>query len=290
MALSDYINDTQQLLNDTLGTFTSQTQLIRWINEARSQCAKRTGCIRRLVTGQSAFGASTQPGFFIPGAAQPGMMPNSFAQAGSASSGGSDFNPDFKADFGPRGSTSTGSIGAVQGILQVIPGVERYPYEGFFNPVLQSQHAGCDKVIDTIACSVNWGGTIRPSLDWLPWDDFQAYMRSYAVLNMSYPSVWSCDNDGPMGAIWLFPVPTQPGEIELDCYVTPKNLYANSDFDAIPEGFRESIKFGAAALVYMATKRYSDAQIMMQQFSEKIGVARVAVDRGKTPSYYWSVP
>ena len=287
MALSDYITDTKGLLNDTLGTFTSQAQLIRWINEARRQAAKRTGCIRRLVTGQSAFGASTQPGFFIPGAAQPGMMPDAFAQpGGNAQTGGSDFNSDFNSDFGPQGSTSTGSVGAVQGVLQTIPGVERYPYAGFFNPVLRAQHAGCDEIIDVIDLSVNWGGALRPALDWMPWDNFQAYCRAYAVLNSSYPAIWAVMNDGTQGEIWLFPVPSQAGEIEADCFVTPKPLYTNDDFDAIPPGFREAIKFGAAALVYLATKRYSDAQIMEAMFMESLGVTRVAVDMGKTPSYY----
>ncbi len=268
MALSDIITDTAALLNDPNFSFTSRTQLIRWINEARRNCAKRTGCIRRLITGQSAFGASAQPGFFTPSAAQPGALPGAYSQV-------------------------TGPVfvqGAVLNRLMTIPGVERYPYVGFFNPQLQAQHAGCDKVLDAIACSVNWGGTVRPTLDWMPWDDLQAYARAYAVLNTSYPSVWSVYNDGPMGEVWMFPVPSQAGEIELDVYAQPLNIYTDDDFDAIPPAFQESLKFGAAEYAFMASGRYSDAQIMSDMFSDNIGVARVAVDRGKTRSYYWQVP
>jgi hypothetical protein len=289
MSLSSLLTDTTALLNDQNYSFTSKPQLTRWVNEARRNLAKRTGCIRRLITGQSAFGASAQPGFAIPGASQPGSLPDAFSQSGAGTVGG-DFNADFNQDFSVGGIGPLTINGAVRNTLMTIPGVERYPYIGFFNPQLQAQHAGCQEVADTIACSVNWGGTVRPTLDWMPWDDLQAYARAYAVLNTSYPSVWSVYNDGPMGEIWMFPVPSQQGEIELDVTCLPKALYTDDDFDAIPDGFQEPLKFLAASLAFMASGRYMDAQVLENAFAERVGVARVAVDAGKTKSYYWQVP
>ena len=265
MPLSTYLSDAATLLNDNTFSFTSKAQLTRWVNDGRKNLAKRTGCIRRLITGQSAFGASAQPGVGIPGAMQPGMIPNP-TPAGTI--------------YGAATTTS----------MQTIPNVERYPFIGFFNPVLQAEHAGCDMVIDVIALSVNWGGTQRPTLRWMPWDDLQAYARSWSVLNTSWPSIWSVYNDGPMGEIWMFPTPTQAGDIEADCFVTPKALYSDDDFDAIPEGFREAIKFCAAELAFMSSGRYAQAQEMRQQADSSIGVTRVAVDRGKTADYYYQVP
>ena len=75
MSLSQLLNDTSALLNDQNYTFISQAQLTRWVNTARRNAAKRTGCIRRLISGQSAFGASAVPGSAIPTAAQPGALP-----------------------------------------------------------------------------------------------------------------------------------------------------------------------------------------------------------------------
>lgn len=324
MTLSTILNDTAAMLNDQNYSFNSQSQLTRWVNEARKQLAKRTGCTRRLITGQSAFGASAQPGFAIPGAMQPGALPNAYPQSGnpsfSGSSGsgsdfnsdfnadygpqsssgrrpsnvfwgpGQDFNPDFNADFGGSSSGTGGVVGAVLNRVMTIPGVERYPYEGFWNPALRAAYEGCDKVIDAIALSVNWGGVTRPTLDWMPWDNLQAYARAYAALNMSYPSVWSVYNDGPQGEIWMFPIPSQANEMELDATVTPKDIYNDSDYDIIPDGFQEALKFGAAKLAFLARARYAQAQVMEDVFADNIGVARVAVDRGKTSSYYWTVP
>jgi hypothetical protein len=266
MQLSKYLNDTTQLLNDPNYSFTSQSQMIRWINESRRICSYRTGCIRRLLTGQSAFGAGAQPGFAIAGALQPGALVDSFPQI------------------------TTLSYGAIQNPMMTIPGVERYPYEGFFNPVLKGQYGGCDKIIDVIALSVNWGGTTRPSLNWMPWDDLQAYARAYAVLNTSWPSVWSTYSDGPQGELWVFPVPQQATEMEVDASCTPSALYTDDDPDVIPQGLEESIKYGAAALQFLSRGRYAQAQVMEDLYSANMGVARVAFDRGKVASYYWNVP
>ncbi len=65
--LQFYLQDTSALLHDYSLTFTPQAQVIRFINEARRQAAYRSGCIQRLISGQSAFGASAQPGIAVPG-------------------------------------------------------------------------------------------------------------------------------------------------------------------------------------------------------------------------------
>jgi hypothetical protein len=140
--------------------------------------------------------------------------------------------------------------------------------------------------MDSIALSVNWGGVSRPTLDWMPWDDFQAWCRAYAVLNAAYPSVWSVFNDGPNGEIYIFPAPSQAGDMELQATCLPSPIYSDDDFDAIPYGFHNAIQFGAAALAFFGTQRQAQGEVMEQRFYDRLGVARVASDRGKTKSYY----
>jgi hypothetical protein len=302
MSLSQLLNDTSALLNDQNYTFISPTQLTRWVNDSRRTAAKRTGCIRRLISGQSAFGASAVAGSAIPSAAQPGALPNPFPGSNTYPNQVSygDFNTDYNNDYNvynpnnPATFSSTGyfpqAYGAVTNSCMTIPGVERYPYQGFFNNFLKAQYAGTAYIYDTITCSVNWGGTTKPALDWLPWDDFQAYCRAYSVLNMSYPAVWSVYNDGPTGEIWMFPVPSQYCEIDLDVSAAPIDLYSDNDYDAIPSAFQEALKYGAAAIAFETTGRYAQAQVMEDRFADSLGIARVAVDRGKTPGYYRSGP
>jgi hypothetical protein len=299
MSLSQLLNDTSALLNDMNYSFISQNQLTRWINTSRRNAAKRTGCVRRLITGQSAFGASAQNNVAVPSAAQPGALPGGFSNGtypnGNTTYG--DFNQNYNQDYNVNYSYYPNpppyysiAYGAINNTCMTIPGVERYPYIGFFNNFLKAQYAGVDKVLDTIACAVNWGGTTRPNLDWMPWDEFQAYCRAYAVLNMSYPAVWSVFNDGPQGEIWMFPVPSQYNEIELDVTCQPLDLVDDTTFDAIPDGFQEALKYGAAAVAFESSGRFAQAQAMEDRFADSLGIARVAVDRGKSRTYYPSYP
>lgn len=263
MRLSDYLLQTSELLHDQGYRFTSQAQLTRWVNEARRSLAKRTGCILRHVTGQSAFGASAQPGSFVPGGAQPGSLPGAVPS-----------------------SSGLAVANAAVNSLQTIPGQERYPFIGFFNPYLQQAHAGVKGIIDAGSCSVNWGGAVRPTLAWLPWEELQAYARAYATLVTSYPYYWSVLNPGENGEIWMFPAPSTVGDIELYAYCVPKDIYSDDDFDAIPDSIADTVKFLAASLAFLTSQRYAQASVMEQLFAERMGVDVVAADRGKVPNMY----
>jgi hypothetical protein len=141
---------------------------------------------------------------------------------------------------------------------------------------------------------VTWGGGVggspRPSLAWVPWEDLQAYARSYANLVTSYPYYWTVYNEGENGEIWMYPVPSQPLEIELDVFCVPKDIYSDSDYDAIPDGFANAIKYGAASMAYQTTRRYGQAQMMHAEFLDRLGLGRVAADMGKTPNFYFQGP
>lgn len=223
--------------------------------------AKQTGCIMRIITGQSAFGASAQPPAMIPGAIQPGALPGAFA-----------------------GATNN----ATQNAFQTIVGAERYPFQGFANQFLRDQHDGCDTIIDVASLSIAWGTSPRPSLIWMPWEDLQAYARSYAVLLENYPTYWATHNDGTNGEVWIYPAPSTQSEMEWNVYCLPKNLYSDADYDAVPGNFSDAVKFYAAAMCYDSSYRHLQAAAMRQQFLENLMIARSSVDAGKVPQTYWS--
>ena len=261
MPLSTYVLDTQLLLHDTGATFTTPATIARYCNQARRQAAQWTGCIQRLISGASAFGASAQPGAFIPGGAQPGALP---------------------------GSAPNAQVFQTVNTFQTIPGVERYPFQGFANPYLQAQHEGCNAIMDVATVSVSWGGSVRPTLDFVPWEWLQAYCRAYATLVESYPYYWSTLNDGENGEVWLFPVPSFPMELEWLVYATPMDLADDNTYDAIPAGMRNAIPDGAASYVFLGKQMYGQAQMMEGMFKDRLGIGRVASDRGKIPSFYQS--
>lgn len=255
--LAAYENDARYLLRDTgQNPFIPTAQLDRWINTARRTAVKLTGCIRELITGQSPYGAMAQPGNMTPGAIVPGMLPDNDPGAGLA---------------------STNSF-------MTIPNVELYPFD-FGNQYLRQQTSGLDGIIDVIDVAVSWGAS-RPALDWWPWDELQAYARSYNVETFSYPGIFSTNGDGERAKVWLFPGPSTATEMEWDVFALPAILANDSSPEAIPPAFREAIKYGAASLALL-NSRPQMAAVYYQQFLDSLGVSRLTSDRGKTGSYYW---
>jgi hypothetical protein len=245
--LSDYQIDTAALLHDSNNLFTPIFQLNRWINGARNQIAQDTGCLRCLVAGQAPFGASAQAGSAVPGGAVPGTPPtNGF---------------------------------------QTIAGQEVYAY-ALANEYVSQQYRGYGQVIDVFDVAVSWGGAIRPVQNWMPWDNLQAYARSYNVGVFSYPFVWSDTGTGQNGRIWLWPAPSNVNEMEWDCFCIPKPIYTNDDFDAIPEIHQHAVKYWAASLALFASMRYEAADVMKQEYYRKIQTTSASSARARVADYY----
>ena len=254
--LSWYLSDAASLLRDSLHIFTSTQQLTRWINQSRRQAARRTGCIRCLITGQSQYGGSSQPGFFVPGAAIPGNLPNAAPGSGSTN------------------------------LFQTIPGVESYPFQGFGNSFLQAQYQGADQITDIVDNAVQWGvNSYRPVLNWCPWEEMQSYMRAWSVLNSAFPCYWATQGDNQNQVVFYWPPPVEAMEMEWDVIAIPKPLYTDDDYDLLPDGYQQAIKYGAAGLAYM-NSRPQQALLMLNQYADILGIGRFSSDFGKTGNMY----
>lgn len=247
MSLRDYQIDTAALLHDQNNLYTGVFQLNRWINSAREQVAQDSGCLRALVAGQAPFGTTSQAGTAVPGGAVPGQPPTN------------GFN--------------------------TIAGQEVYAY-ALANEYLKAQFRGYEAVIDVIDVAVSWGGSIRPVQNWMPWDELQAYARSYNVGIFSYPFVWSDTGTGQGGQIWLWPAPSTVTEMEWDCLCIPSPLYTNDDFDALPELFRKPVKYWAARLAKMASNQYAAAEFFENQYRQQVSAASGSMQRSRVRDYY----
>lgn len=264
MNLGNYLQDTATLLGDSNNLFTTQNNLTTYINDARREIALRTACLEAVVTGQSAFGTSAQPGYMIAGGAIAGALPDSVG----------------------NGYNAPGAVNTTTNSFNTIPGVELYTYQ-YANQFLRQQYTGFKSIVYVRNVAVSWGGSM-PTLNWMPWDDLQAYCRSYNIGVSSYPYVWSQRGMGENGQIYLFPVPSSlaPGTMEWECVCTPMELYNATDYDALPEVYQNAVKYWAAYRAYLAKQRSSSAAEMRQLFDEMIGSNAVAVDWGHSTSHY----
>lgn len=167
--------------------------------------------------------------------------------------------------------------------FQTIPQQEVYAYT-FANQYLNK--TGYRSVMDVNNVAVSWGGSIRPVQDWMPWDDLQAYARSYNIGIQSYPFCWSNTGSDENGQIWLFPAPSEQTEMEWDCLCLPTELNKNSDFEAIPKRFARAVKYAACALAFDARFNSGQADKYRERYADQITTAAAARERMRVPQYY----
>lgn len=255
--LTDYLTDTTSLTRDSSYLLLSKTQLTRWINAARHHIALTTGCIEILISGNCPAGTTAVPGSAVPGAAQPG---NNLVQS-----------------------------------FQTLAGVEKYPY-AYANPYLRANNQGVKAVVEVKQVAVSWG-SFRPVMTWVPWQDLQAYSRSYNMGVFNYPIAWSDTGDGERGEVWLWPPPSvtgvsnlvgSQGEMEWLTSCVPLPIYSDNDYEALPEPYSNAVKYKAASYAMLSAQRYGTAQIYQDLYSDQLGLDRTSVDRGKSGNAYWS--
>lgn len=243
-----YLADASSLLRDWGFQFTSQARLTRWVNAGRKQVAKHSQCLRALVTGQAPFGAAANPGGMTPGSFAPGVLPDARFNA--------------------------------------ILNTERYSYE-YAKPFLQASNAGYKSINDVFGVAVSWAN-FRPAMRWMPWDELQAYARSYATLVSSYPLAWSNFGSGTSGQVWLWPPPSQNCEMEWDCTCLPFDLVTDDTYDAIPDSFTDGVKYYAAGMAMLGSFRYQQADVMFKLFMAHVAADQDASEGGKVPDYYYT--
>lgn len=253
--LQDYLIDTSQLLRDTNFMLTTEAQLIRWINEARTKTCQMTGCLEALVYGNCPSGVSAIPGQMVVGATQPG---NNTTQA-----------------------------------FQTLPNVEKYSY-AYATPFIQANNPGFKAAVEVKQVAISWG-SFRPAMTFMAWPDLQAYYRAASINVFNFPVLWSTTGDGLRGEVWLYPPPSvsgglgQQGEMEWLTSCVPQPIYSNADFEAIPEPFTSSIKYKAAHYAMLAAQRYGTAEIYYNLWADQLGLDRWSTDRGQPGNYYWKV-
>lgn len=253
--LSNYLLQVRRLVKDIRGTFYSDTELTDYINQARDQVALLTGCIPLLIYGTAPSGSSAVPGSFVPGSATPGANTTTF---------------------------------------NTIANQEKYSY-AYGNAIARAKNQHIKGIINVNTVAINWGGEspssgIRPALQWMPWEDLQAYCRSYSVGVSSFPWIFSTLGDGERGQVWLFPIPTTSLEMEWQVDCAPLPLVDNDSYEAIPSPFSDYVPFYAAHLAYLGSQRTGMADVMLQLFEKNSGLSRAGSDRGKTPNFYYGWP
>jgi hypothetical protein len=182
-------------------------------------------------------------------------------------------------------------IAAVSGCIriippgaQTIPKKEVYPFARW-NALAQEV---CPQMQSILACrslTIGIGGSWQQDADgdwsvtngsWKPvwkrliWTDFQARFRIYGgtfMGSISQPGWYAQYGEGPLGALYLAPIPTIAAPMEVDLTLIPQPLLTYSDIDPIPYPWVDAVSYWAAMLALMQQQRKDDAQAMALAFS-----------------------
>lgn len=182
-------------------------------------------------------------------------------------------------------------IAAVSGCLRVIPpgtqtvpNQEVYPFQAWNALAMQV----CPQAQSILACRSlsigiggawaqneigQWsiaGGTWKPMWKRIVWTDFQARFRIYGRTfygTISQPGWYSQYGEGPLGALYLAPIPSIAAPMEVDLTLIPKPLQTDNDIEPIPYPWVDAVSYWAAVLALWQQQRKEDAQSMAELFN-----------------------
>lgn len=185
-------------------------------------------------------------------------------------------------------------IAAASGCLRVTPpGVmtfpnqEAYPFEAW-KSLVQTALPGVQSILRcgsvAIAIGGQWaqqpngtwiiqGGAWKPVWRRIVWTDFEARFRIYGRAfygTISEPGWWSQYGQGPIGSIYLAPIPGQQQPMEVDLTCIPQPLLTDNDTEIIPYPWDDAVCYWAATLALLQQQRLADAQAMAQTFNAEM--------------------
>ena len=293
--LSDYTTATQQLLHDSTGSLYGS--LTNYINEARMRLALQSECVRFLWTFNTATfgqvgGSYTAGNNTING-------PGTGTVLGStifSDDGLNDFAPGtvVTAVTGPSTitvapaplRTASGATLTIYPPLQTAVGQEAYYYNGSVqigNPLLAS--FGLQSIVQIKSVAVNWGGISGSSLVMLEqWSftKYQAFLGYYGVNLQGNPAVWTSYQN----TVKMRPVPSSQWPMQWDTICQPIPLTSNTDVEAIPYPYTDSVKYYAAYLALMNSQNPSNADRMLTLYEKTMVEARQFTQRTFVPYIY----
>lgn len=193
-----------------------------------------------------------------------------------------------------RIAAASGCLRIVPPGVQTLPNKEVYPFAAW-NALAQTALPGVKTILAcrslAVAIGGKWqqeddgswiiaGGAWKPLWRRIVWTDFQARFRIYGRTfygTISEPGWWSQYNEGPIGSIYLAPIPSQQQPMELDLTCIPENLITDEDVEPIPYPWTDAVSYWAGVLCLMQQQRREDATALAQVFNAEMPFAASVV-------------
>jgi hypothetical protein len=281
MALFEYQKQTQRFLREAKQDFINPEDLTSYINRARREIAMRAQCVRVLtpISGQivtiavTAGGSGyTAPSVVISAPDFPsGVLPYPNGAQATASAnviggvivsinvvfGGSGyFEPEITITD-PIGTGAT-AVPTVEFPNLLNTGQEVYN----FSSINLSQNLGCQSVYYVRSISIIYSN-YRYSLPVYAFSVYQSMIRQYPFQYEYVPTFASQFGQGTNGSFYVYPLPSQSYQFELDCLCIPSDLTDDNSVEAIPQPWTDAVPYMAAHLGFLELQNYNAAQFFL---------------------------
>jgi hypothetical protein len=305
-SITEYMQRLQRILGDQAFQRFNPYDLVDYINEARGYVAAQGECIRVLCPSTAGLSSVqlTAGGTGYTTAPTVTISPPNVGQAATAvatvfggavtavqvlTPGSGYSTPTLPGvSFSGGGGSGAAANPVLMPFCQTTVGQEVYTHASF-NPLIKSTGTGASEIIAIRSIAVSWG-SMKPTLRQMTWGDFQAYLRSYNVGVQGYSRVWAPYQRGTNGSFYIWPIPSQASQMDLDCVCLPAplDLQSNQGLEPIPYPFTQAVPYKAAEVAVLGepdlrdlADRYRQHYDLRMQFASATGASQSVI-----PDYY----
>lgn len=302
--LFSYMKLVQKLIADTSQSLINPSDLIDYINRARREVAMRAQCLRALpptsggvttITVTAPGSGYTNPTVIVSPPDTPSgrqTYPNG-AQATATATVAAGEIVNIDVTFGGAGyyqplvtitdPTGTGAAATAltSPVLSLVQGQEVYSFADF--PL--DNFPGYGPVYSVRSVSVIFAN-YRYSLPMYSFSEYQAMIRQFATQYAYVPTMCSQFGQGASGSLYLYPLPSQPYQLEVDCYCWPQDLETDQDVEAIPDPWTQAVAWLATSYCYQELQNLNAAEYYNRKFEMQMPRYRSAASPGRAVNPY----
>lgn len=286
--LDEYRRQCQRFLRDSKQEFIDLGDLDSYINRARREIAMRTQCVRVLtpISGSILNIQVTNPGSGytnptvsitppdFPGGALPypgGRQATALAQqigglinSISLTFGGDGYFAPQVTINDPHGTGAT-AVAYTNPLNSTTQSQEIYA----FKDVPLNKFPGVGEIFAVKSVSFIYEN-LRYSLPQYAFSVYQAYIRQYPNQYLFVSTVFSQYGQGTNGTLFMYPIPSQPYQMEWDCFCLPADLVTDQDYDAVPQPWQDAVPYFAAHLAYLELQNLNAAKFYLDLYDNMV--------------------
>jgi hypothetical protein len=137
--------------------------------------------------------------------------------------------------------------------------------EYLFKDVNLSMFPGVGEIFAVKSVSIIYSN-LRFSLPCYDFSTYQARIRQYPTQYQWVPAVFGQYGQGTSGSLFMYPLPSQTFQLEMDCFCLPADLDDDDQPEILPMPWQDAVPFYAAHLAYLELQNLNSARYYFELY------------------------